>query len=63
MPVVVFANGTGMQYYKYKAVFEHLASWGFVVIGNDDKESWSGLSSSQSLAVPDNLNSNKNSLF
>ena len=63
LPVVVFANGTGVPYYKYEAVFEHLASFGFVVIGNDDKESWSGLSSSQSLAVLDNLNSDKNSIF
>lgn len=63
LPVVVFANGTGVPYYKYEAVFEHLASWGFVVIGNDDKNSWSGLSSSLSLTVLDKLNSDKNSIF
>ncbi len=48
-PVVVFANGTGVVGSKYKALFEHLASWGFVVIGNEDNESWSGLSSERSL--------------
>ncbi|OPH38308.1 poly(ethylene terephthalate) hydrolase family protein [Moraxella lacunata] len=63
LPVVVFANGTGTAYYKYELVFEHLASWGFVVIGNDDKESFRGDSSSQSLALLDKLNSDKNSIF
>ncbi len=32
-PVVVFANGTGVKASKYKALFEHLASWGFICIG------------------------------
>ena len=33
-PLVVVANGTGTPASKYKAFFKHLASWGFVVIGN-----------------------------
>lgn len=30
-PVVVFANGTGVKASKYKALFEYLASWGFII--------------------------------
>ena len=62
-PVIVSANGTGFPYQKYEPVLERLASFGFVVIGNDDGTSWSGLSSSQSLALLNQLNSDKNSLF
>ena len=35
-PVVVILNGTGVLPKKYKALFKHLASWGFVVIGNGE---------------------------
>ena len=45
-PVVLLVNGTGVPYTKYGAIFEHLASWGFIVVGNDDKNSASGKSSS-----------------
>lgn len=62
-PVVVFANGTGVSYQKYEPMFAHLASWGFVVIGNDEEFSWSGLSSSKALALLDKLNLDKNSIF
>ena len=34
-PVVVFVNGTGVYSSKYPALFKHLASWGFIVIGNE----------------------------
>lgn len=33
-PVVVMVNGTGVCSSKYPALFKHLASWGFIVIGN-----------------------------
>lgn len=62
-PVIVWVNGTGFPYQKYEPVLTRLASWGFVVIGNDDGTSWSGLSSSQSLAKLDALNADKNSIF
>lgn len=61
--VIISANGTGFPYQKYEPVLARLASWGFVVIGNDDGTSWSGLSSSQSLAKLDALNADKNSIF
>lgn len=34
-PVVVMVNGTGVYASKYPALFNHLASWGFIVIGNE----------------------------
>ncbi|WP_196000440.1 alpha/beta hydrolase [Clostridium sp. 1001271B_151109_B4] len=62
-PIVVFVNGTGVPYQKYGATFEHLASWGFVVIGNDDANSASGKSSSITLDYILSLNSNEESIF
>ncbi len=62
-PVVVFANGTGVFGSKYKALFEHLASWGFVVVGNEDSESWNGNSSEKSLAYILEQNENRDSVF
>ena len=35
-PVIFSLNGTGIAGSKYTAVFEHLASWGFIVLGNED---------------------------
>ena len=37
-PVVVMVNGTGVYASKYPALFKHLASWGFIVIGNEDPQ-------------------------
>ncbi|MFN8576751.1 MAG: alpha/beta hydrolase [Candidatus Sericytochromatia bacterium] len=62
-PVVVFANGSGVKYYRYESVFKHLASWGFVVIGNDEPTSFSGESSSKALALLEKFNNDKGSIF
>lgn len=62
-PLVIMANGTGTTFDKYESVFEHLASWGFVVIGNDDKSSWRGESSNEALNFAISLNDNPNSSF
>ncbi|MDE6189618.1 MAG: alpha/beta hydrolase [Clostridia bacterium] len=62
-PLVVMVNGTGVPATKYKAVFDHLASWGFVVIGNEDRNAGSGESSSASLDYMLTLNSDSNSMF
>jgi predicted dienelactone hydrolase len=48
-PLVVMVNGTGVPCNKYKAVFEHIASWGYVVIGNDYGTNWDGKHASESL--------------
>jgi len=48
-PLVVMVNGTGVPYTKYEQLFEHLASWGFVVIGTDAATSWDGAWASKEL--------------
>jgi len=35
-PVIFSLNGTGIAGSKYTSVFEHFASWGFIVLGNED---------------------------
>ncbi len=62
-PVVVFVNGTGVKGSKYKSLFKHLASWGFIVIGNEEEESWNGIASEKSLAFILKENENKDSKF
>lgn len=62
-PVVVFANGSGVSNSAYEEVFKHLASWGFIAIGNDDKSSWSGYSSDKTLALLLAENADSKSLF
>ncbi|MGM9605875.1 MAG: alpha/beta hydrolase [Oscillospiraceae bacterium] len=62
-PLVVMANGTGVPASKYEAVFEHLASWGFIVVGNEDGESWDGTSSAASLTYMLGLNEDSSSVF
>ena len=49
-PVVVMVNGTGVYSSKYPALFKHLASWGFIVIGNEDPSTCSGSSADATLA-------------
>lgn len=49
LPTVVMVNGTGLKARHYRPVFEHLASWGFIVIGNDDSNAWNGQSALTSL--------------
>ncbi|MBY9086009.1 alpha/beta hydrolase, partial [Paenibacillus sp. HN-1] len=62
-PIVVMANGTGVPFSKFSPIFEHLASWGFVVIGNNDSSSWTGVSSSDALKFIIALNENSKSVF
>lgn len=62
-PVVVFANGTGSTSSTYKAFLEHLSSWGFVVIGNDDKNTRTGASLEKTIEFLIQENENKDSTF
>ena len=62
-PLVVMANGTGVKASQYKEVFKHLASWGFIVIGNEDDNSRTGESSAAALNFILSLNGDKNSDF
>lgn len=62
-PLVVMVNGTGVSASKYKPIFEHLASWGFIVIGNEDESAGNGASAAASLDYILWLNSDSNSMF
>ena len=62
-PVVVIANGTGMKASKQSAIYEHLASWGFIVAGNEDEHSRTGASSEATLDFILSLNENPQSVF
>jgi hypothetical protein len=42
VPVVIFLNGTGTPATKYPALQEHLASWGFITITNEEDNSFYG---------------------
>ena len=62
-PIVIMLNGTGVLPKKYKALFEHLASWDFVVIGNDDDSTGFGKSADETIEFIKNENTNKDSIF
>lgn len=62
-PLVIMANGTGVKASQYKEVFKHLASWGFVVAGNEDENSRTGESSAATLDFILRLNEDKDSDF
>ncbi|BCN31670.1 poly(ethylene terephthalate) hydrolase family protein [Anaeromicropila herbilytica] len=62
-PVVVIANGTGVPASSYKAFFKHLASWGFIVVGNEDENSRTGASSESSLVFLMEQNEDSSSIF
>ena len=42
-PVIFSLNGTGVTGSKYTAVLEHFASWGFIVLGNEDPSTGFGI--------------------
>ncbi|MDE5818853.1 MAG: alpha/beta hydrolase [Lachnospiraceae bacterium] len=62
-PVVVMVNGSGTPASKYEAIFDHLASWGFIVAGNEDGSSGTGESAASTLDFILGLNEDADSLF
>ena len=62
-PLVVMVNGTGVAASKYKPVFDHLVSWGFIVVGNEDESAGNGASAAASLDYMLTRNSDINSIF
>ena len=49
VPMILVANPTKMPASNYKPFFERLASWGFVVVGNEAPQSGTGESTSAAL--------------
>ena len=62
-PVIVVSNGTGVKGSKARAMFEHFASWGFIVIGNEEEYSWNGFASDMSLNYLLKCNHDGESIF
>lgn len=62
-PAVVMVNGTNTTASSYLPIFEHLASYGFVVIGNEELQSGGGKNTSETLDFLLQLNQDSNSVF
>ena len=62
-PMVVVVNGSNTAALNYEAYFERLSSWGFIVVGNDDRQSGTGISTSQTLDYMLEQDQNPDSLF
>lgn len=62
-PVITWGNGTGQTPDTYVRTFNHLASWGFIVIDNYEKSTIDGSSILESARVLVRENSNPRSLF
>ena len=45
-PVIVVVNASGTPAFKYEPWFKRLASWGFIVVGNEDPQAGTGESTS-----------------
>lgn len=62
-PVVIFANGTGSTSATYKPFMEHLSSWGFIAVGNDDQNTRTGASLEATIQFLMQENKNSSSVF
>ena len=62
-PVIVYSNGTGAVCDTEGDFLTFLASWGYIVVGNDDKATGLGESSSKGLDFVLSLNEKADSLF
>lgn len=62
-PMVLIVNGTGGKATKYEPMLRQLASWGFIVVGTQDKGTGTGESSIITLNYMLSENANANSIF
>ena len=57
-PVIVVCNGTGWKASKSKPVYEHYASWGFLVIATEETHSWNAFGAEMCIVHLQKLNDN-----
>lgn len=62
-PVIVSNNGTEVKASTYKEWFKHMASYGFIVVGNEEEYSWNGFSADMSINYLLKLNEMEDSIF
>lgn len=62
-PVIIMANGSGVWGSRYIPSFEHYASWGFIVIGNEHNTAFAGDSSDASLSYIIEANTDPDSVL
>ena len=62
-PMVILVNGTGGKATKYEPLLQHLASWGFIVVGNQDKGTGTGKTTITTLKYMLSENKNSESIF
>jgi len=62
-PMIIVTNASNMAVYNYEPFFKRLASWGFIVVGNEDKQAGKGDSTSKTLDFMLESNHNNESLF
>ena len=46
-PMIMVVNASNTEAYKYMPVFKRLATWGFIVVGNDDGQTGNAKSASE----------------
>ena len=62
-PLVICLNGTGGSEANDEPLYEHLASWGFLVLGNDDSQTGTGWSAEYGLEQMEALEKDKGSFL
>ncbi len=55
-PVIVVCNGTGWKASKSKPIYEHYASWGFVVIATEETHAWNAFGAEMCIVHLQRLN-------
>lgn len=58
-PVIVVCNGTGWKASKSAPIYEHYASWGFVVVATEETHSWNAFGAEMCIRHLDRLNNYK----
>lgn len=58
-PVIVVCNGTGWKASKSKPIYEHYASWGFIVIATEETHSWNAFGAEMCIIHLQRLNDNQ----
>lgn len=62
-PLIVITNASNVAAMNYEPYFKRLASWGFIVAGNEDRQAGSGESTSLTLDYILKLNGKSDSVF